>query len=154
MKRILSISTLVIGVAMIALSCKKKCDIPEENTNSGAIIENVIIYPKSGYLANIYGGNVHINDAHFYADQFEVSINGGARVPYLSISGQYDILGNTKNTKCHASFSREVTRDDINGIVQYSVKVHECDAGCDEVRTTENYVLVQKIPSNYFVYFN
>lgn len=154
MKRALTVIAVAGSMLMLGSACKKKCNIAEEDTNSGAIVENVVIYPGAGYLTSNYQGTLHIKDGHVYEDEFEVSINGGAKVPYSSIKGQYDILGYQKATECDVAFAREVIVDDINGTVTYSIKVDECSEGCDQVRVTENYVLVPKIPNGYFVYFN
>lgn len=139
-------STLLMG------SCVKKCKLADTGSDNGEIIEDVIIYPNSGYLTSSMGGDYHIHGGSSYADQFEISFDGGyvkGDVPF----NLYSILANPTNVKCDASFTRTVTRDDVNGIVTYNIEVTECSTTCDEVRTVENYVLVPSIPDSYTVVY-
>lgn len=145
---------LLIGAtATLGLSgCAKKCDLPED-TNSGAIIKDVIIYPESGYLmANLTQDQYLITEGHTYENRFEVSFDGGhSKVPLNHSS--YAILAYPMTVSCNASFSKEVTIDHANNFILYTIKATEC-SNCKEQRVFENYVLIPDVPSSYTVLFD
>jgi len=153
MKKTALFTLLLLASTMILGSCVKKCKLAEESSDSGVIVQDVVIYPESGYLTSSMGGDYLVNASDSYADQFEVSFDGGASKSAVNYSA-YNILGNPINVKCDASFKRSVTIDDVNQIVLYSIEVTECSTTCDEVRTTENYVLVPAFPSSYQVVYD
>ena len=134
-------------------SCVKKCKLSEESSDSGVIVKDVVIYPNSGYLTSSMGGDYRINATDSYADEFTVSFDGGYTKESVNYS-LYNILANPVNVKCDASFKRSVTIDDANQVVLYSIEVTECSTTCDEVRTTENYVLVPAFPDTYNVVYD
>ena len=138
----------VLFIALIAtlFSCKKKCVIEADTINSGEIIENVIFYPSSGSLTGNMGGSYMINATHLHAQALQVSINGSARknINY----NNYTVLCYPVSSKCNAAFERSVTVDNTNQTVTYKIVVTQCN-DCEEIRTTENYVLVPAIPANY-----
>jgi len=124
-------------------SCKK-CKLSEGDQNTGMIVENVIIYPKSGYLTSNLGGTMHITDSHAYANEFEVSFDGGAtRVPVNY--GQYSILSNAISVPCEASLNRDVSYNAALDFYTYDLSGETCK-GCNTERYVENYVLVTAIP--------
>lgn len=132
-------------------SCKKKCVIEKENTDSGSIVKNVIFYPEAGHLTGSMGGNYVITASHSYADRFEVSINGAAKSP-VNYSN-YTILCYPVRANCNASYDRTVTIDNVNQTVVYKIVATQCSK-CKEVYITENYVLVPAFPSNYAVSYD
>lgn len=132
-------------------SCKKKCVVEDETLNSGSIIKNVIFYPTSGYQTGNMGGNYVINANHPYANSLEISIDGGGRIP-VNFSN-YTVLCYPIAAKCNATYDRTVTINHTNQTAVYKIIVTQC-SNCEEIRTTENYVLVPAIPSNYFVSFD
>ena len=143
--------TLFIAVLFISFSCKKKCKIENVNADSGAIIENVVIYPSSGYMTSSMNGNYIIDGNSPYADKFQMSLNGGARtgINYANFS----ILAFPAKAKCNASYDRNVTIDNAAMTVTYKMIITQCD-NCKEEYFTENYVLVPAFPSNYTVLYN
>lgn len=148
MKKTLLLASLVSVLMIGTVSCKK-CTVAEEDTVSGMVIPNAVVYARTGYLTEITSYNV-FNGGQF-ADDFEVSFdNGLTRVP-VDYSA-YTILANPMMINCKASFEKNVTRDDINNIVRYEVTATTCKS-CEQERFVENYVLVSKIPSNYTVLF-
>jgi hypothetical protein len=49
---------------------------------------------------------------------------------------------------------RNVVIDDANQTVTYTITVHECNQGCDELRVLENYIVVPDFPDTYMVSYN
>jgi hypothetical protein len=137
---------LFITLIATLISCKKKCVIESDTINSGSIIKNVIFYPSSGFITSNMGGDFMINGAHGHAGDLQVSINGSAKkdINY----NDYTVLCYPVSSKCNAAFDRTVTVDNINQTVSYKIVVTQC-GDCEELRTTENYVLVPAIPANY-----
>jgi hypothetical protein len=150
MKKGTVILAAVLGVFFLSTSCKSKCNIPETDSVSGVAIEDVIIYPSSGYLTSSMGGDYEIHATDSYAENFELSWDGGQTRQSVNYA-QYKILGNPVVVKCDAAVEKNVEIDHANSVVTYTVKVHECNQGCDEKRVLENYVLVPHFPDGYFV---
>lgn len=148
-----AVFALLIGASVVLGSCVKKCKLSEESSDSGVIVKDVVIYPESGYMTSSMAGDYLVNGGDSYADEFQVSFDGGYTKEAVNYS-IYSILANPINVKCDASFKRSVTIDDANQLVVYSIEVTECSTTCDEVRTTENYVLVPAFPSNYSVVYD
>lgn len=121
------------------------------NLDKGWIEENVIFYPKLGYLTSKMMGNYVVTANSEFADQFEVSIDGGAKEP-VDYSN-YTILCYPILSKCNAQFVRDVSFNSVNQTVVYEIEVTQCSQ-CEEERITENYVLVPKFPSNYQVTYD
>jgi hypothetical protein len=147
-------------ILMTSVSCKKACDIPEEDTYSGSIIHEVdgkavVIYPSSGGLLDSYpnGLNINSSSAAIEQDRFEVSFDGGITRQNVDFS-QYTILGYKLTTACDAAIDRSVVVDDINGFVTFTTTVTECKEGCNELRNIENYVLVPAFDPSYPVVYN
>lgn len=153
MKRPTSIilSSLLAIAFVFGLSSCKKCKV-DEDTNSGVVINDVIIYPSAGYMYETLNGNYHITGSSEVADKFEVSFDGGYTRVAVDWS-QYDILCNPMTVNCKASFVRDVTYDNVLSYVFYTVTATTCES-CDNPRTVENYVLIPKVPSGYQVFFD
>ena len=149
--KLIKSTTLLIAVLFIAFACKKKCKIEEVNIDSGAIKENVVLYPKSGFMTGNMGGNYVIDANSAYADKFQMSLNGGERtaVNYAN----FTILAFPAKAKCNASYDRNVTVDHTAMTVTYKMIITQCD-NCKEEYATENYVLVPAFPSNYTVLYD
>lgn len=142
---------LILTVSLGLTSCKKKCIVEAETVNSGSIIKDVVFYPESGYMTGNMAGDYSIDANHQFADRIQVSISGSAKtnVNY----NNYTVLCYPVSAKCNAAYDRSVTIDPINETVVYKIVVTQCD-NCEEVRTTENYVLVPAFPSNYIVSYD
>lgn len=137
---------LLVSPILISTSCKK-CKVDAVDVNTGDIVEDFVLYPIPGYMTE---NGVYVFDGSnaYYNDNFEVSINGGAKVPVNW--NAYTVLANPLRAKCNASFERNVIIDHNSQVVTYTLKVTQCD-NCKEERYTENYVLVPKFPSTYAV---
>ena len=149
-------STLFLSLSLLFVltslsSCNKKCVINKEITDNGAIVKNVIFYPKSGNMTLSLAGNYQINANHPYSDLFEVRINDAGKIPVDY--NQYTILCYPIKTKCNASFDRTVTIDDATQNVTYKIVATQC-SNCDQEWLTENYVLVPAFPSSYTVTYD
>jgi len=145
-----AIFALLLTSTVFMGSCVKKCKLRDKSEDSGTIVKDVIIYPKGGYMTSSMGGNYLINGSSSYANDFEVSFDGGYTRESVNYS-VYNILANPMNIECDASYNRSVTVDDVNHVVTYNIDATQCSTTCDEVRTIENYVLVTAIPSGYTV---
>lgn len=160
MKRIIVFTLVFASVSFLSTSCKKACNLPEDS-DSGAVVatnpaneaEIVVIYPDAGFLTDNMGGDYKIDENHLYADDFQVSFNGGATKGLVNYS-QYNILGNPAAVSCDVAVDRNVVIDDANQLVTYTVTVTKCNDGCDELRGIENYVLVPDFPDTYNVIYN
>lgn len=147
---LLSGAILSILLIFSATSCKK-CKLADGDQNTGMIIEDVIIYPKSGYLTDNVGGAMHVTGSHQYANEFEVSFDGGAtRVPVNY--GQYSILANPLRVPCEASLNRDVSYNVALDFYTYDLSGETC-SGCSTERLVENYVLVSAIPAGAQIIF-
>lgn len=154
MKRSFVFALSLIAVMLVGVSCKKKCTIPEEDTYSGSIVyemndKPVVIYPSAGGMIVPGGLIVHNGSSQPNKDKFEVSFDGGLTRQSVDFS-QYTIMGYPLTVKCDAAIDRNVVIDDLNNIVTFSVKVQECDNGCDDLRSIENYVLVPAFDPNVY----
>ncbi len=150
-KTISSLSILSLFILLIATSCKKKCSVNREDTNKGAIIQNVVFYPSSGFMTGNMGGDYVINAAHKYAQSIQVCLNGGAK-SYINYSN-YTILCCPTYGSCNASYDREVIIDNNMQTVLYKIVVTQCTE-CGDSPGTENYVLVPAIPASYAVSYD
>jgi hypothetical protein len=141
----------ILTLGLFTSSCKKKCVMEPNNLDKGWIEENVIFYPKIGYLTSKMDGNYVVTANSQFANQFEVSIDGGAKEPVDY--NNYTILCYPILSKCNAQFVRDVSFNSVNQTVEYEIEVTQCSR-CEEERITENYVLVPKFPSNYQVTYD
>jgi hypothetical protein len=148
--KLIKSTTLLIAVLFLAFACKKKCKIENVTVDSGAIKENVVLYPASGGMTGNMDGNYVIDANSPYADRFQMSLNNGERtaVNYAN----YTILAFPAKAKCNASYDRNVTVDNVAMTVTYKMIITQCD-NCKEEYATENYVLVPAFPSNYAVLY-
>lgn len=159
MKKVL-LFTLGLSVVLLSgTSCKKSCNIPEEDTFSGAIInevneQRVVIYPASGGFLSSYPNGLHVTAASSpgMQDLFEVSFDGGITRQSVDFT-QYNIIGYPLTVKCDASIARDLTATPGASAV-FTMEIEECDQGCDELRTIENYILVDDSISNYNIVYN
>ena len=148
MKKTLLLGALVSAFLIGSVSCKK-CTVAEEDTISGTIVPNAVVYCSQGQMTRDYSTRVFNGLDPVFANKFEISFDGGqTRVPVNY--GTYTILANPMSINCKASFEKSVTRDDINSIVRYKVTATTCKS-CEQERYVENYVVVSNIPSNYNV---
>lgn len=148
-------SILIISVlGILTLGCTKTCDFPKEDAIKGVILEEGIVYPVEGYMTDVYPNGLHVDGSHMLADKFEVAINNETKQAFSNVSGSYHILGYRTVVKCDVYFEREVLIDHANQIVTYNITIKECDKGCDELRTVENYVIVPAFPASYTLIVN
>ncbi len=143
---ILSIFALFIGLS----SCAKKCNVPDDS-DTGSIIHDVIIYPSSGSMTGNMGNDYVINESHKYAGEYQIRFGQGAKVP-VDYS-QYTILCYPTQTTCAASFNRSVVVNDTTQTVTYKIEITQCK-DCLQNVDNENYVLVPKFPANYAVVYD
>jgi hypothetical protein len=139
---------LAMTVVLVGFTSCQKCNVAEEDTNSGIIVQDVIIYPKIGYLTDVCG--VHVTGANQYADQLEVSWDGGLTRQPIDYN-TYDVLCNPMIVQCEASFEREVKINAAANIVQYDITATTCSS-CEAQYHVENFVLVPKIAGGLSVY--
>ncbi len=144
----LSVATLLF----VGMSCKKKCSIPDEDTISGDIVE-AVIYPSTGGLIVPGGLHVHSGSTQSQQDKFEVSFDGGITRQSVNYA-EYNILGYPLTVECDVAIDRNVEIDDINQLVTFTVTVHNCKNGCDELRNVENYVVVPAFDPTYNIVYN
>jgi len=157
MKKALLFTFGLSAVLMTSVSCKKNCNIPEEDTYSGPIITEVnntkvIIYPSSGGLTSSFPNGLHVsaNSPQVQQDWFEVSFDGGVTRQAVDFS-QYNIIGYPLAVTCDASIDRTLTTNPLASSALFTMTVQECNDGCDELRSLENYILVDDSMANYTV---
>lgn len=147
------LTILLLGVGSSFSSCKKKCTINKEDTNSGQIIVEkngglVVVMPLSGYMTSNVTPQQHLIQAnHTYADRYEVSFDGGINKGPVDYN-IYNIVAFPLYMTCEAALDREVLIDNVNQKVIYNITVTEC-ANCNESYIMENYVLIPKVPIGY-----
>lgn len=135
---------MAVTVLFSTTSCKK-CSVAEADTNSGLIHPTAVIYPTSGGIGSNLGGNYHITAGHNYAQNFEVSFDGGLTREAIDYS-QYNVLGLPMAVNCEASFSRSVTVDDVLLVTTYAVTATTC-SDCEQAYTVDNWVLTSPLPA-------
>jgi len=140
---------LAVTVLFSTTSCKK-CSVAEEDSSSGLIVANAIIYPISGNSSSNMGGNYHITAGHNYASNFEVSFDGGLTRQAIDYS-QYHVLGMPMDINCEASFNRSITVNDVLATTTYSVIATTCSS-CEQEYSVENWVLTTPLPAYTIVY--
>jgi hypothetical protein len=153
MNRLLK-TTILASIAIVSslmMGCKKKCDLGD-NVTSGEIKTGVSIFPRSGYMFGPNPDLYLITGSHSYANEFKISFDQGKTKVDVNYN-EYSILTYPLTVSCFAQFTRDVTIDDVNGIVKYTIKVKECGK-CEEERTVENYVVIRHVPDYYTVLYD
>ena len=147
-------------VLMTGVSCKKNCNIPTEDVYEGPIITEmnekaVVIYPSSGGLLSSFPNGMHIttNSPVVQQEWFEVSFDGGLTRQAVDFNN-YNIIGYPLAVKCDASVKRTLTPNTLASTALFQMEIEECNDGCDELRTLENYILVDDSMANYSIVFN
>jgi hypothetical protein len=144
---------LLAGVGVS--SCKKKCVIDRENSISGDIIPDATIYhvgyagPNNGYHLTTDVNGIEIAGSNV---GLEVSFDGGLTRGPINFT-KYDVLLNPAILSCEAKVDKSVVYNAANQTVTYNVDVINCSS-CDERYQAENYILVNKIPSNFTVLYS
>lgn len=145
------LATVVI-VSSLMMGCKKKCDLGEDVT-SGEIKTGVAVFPDSGYLtADMNSSQYLITASHGYAQRYQISFDQGKTKTDVNYN-EYSILSYPMTVSCFAQFTKNVTIDDVNGVVKYTVKVKDCGK-CEEERYIENYVVIRSVPDSYTVIYD
>ena len=149
-RNILALFSLAI-LFMGLTACTKKCIVETEDTNNGAIISGVVVYPSAGSLTGNMGGNYVITTGHPHANEIQIRVNEGEKtnVNY----SDFTVLCYPTTANCSAFYDKTVTIDDANQTVVYKIVVTQCES-CPEKYTSENYVLVPAFPSNYAVSYD
>lgn len=158
MKKALLFTVGLSAVLITSVSCKKNCDIPEEDTFSGPIISEVneskvVIYPAAGGL--LVPGGLHLTSATSPSTQskFQVSLDGGLTRQQVDFN-QYNIIGYPLAVQCDAAIERDLTVNPVTQTALYTMTVRECNDGCDETRNLENYILVDDSLANYNITYD
>jgi len=144
-------SIALLGFVLITSSCKK-CKLASGNNYTGLAVEDVVIYPKSGYLTDNMGGNFHIHGGSSYAAQFEISFDGGQTRGPVNYS-QYSILANPMSVDCEAALNKDVTYNPTFDAYEYTISGETC-SNCEPKRYLENYVLVPAIPAGATIIYD
>jgi hypothetical protein len=144
---ILFLAVLFMGFS----SCKKKCVIEKEGTDSGVIDTTVFVYPQYGYITNDMSGNYHVDETSALENKFQMSVDGGqTKIPVNYTA--YSILAYPMTLSCNFSMERNVVINDIAQTVTYTIKVTQCkDPKCVEKRFMENFIIVPSFPDTYTV---
>lgn len=141
MKNVLLISGLLLSI--ILTGCNK-CD--PSNSENGYIIKDAIVRVIGGE-----GGANFITDASQYNASIEMSLDGGVTYTPVDFT-EYSVFSLPTTATCSSGYDRNVSLDEANQIVTYTVTVTECDY-CEGSTSIKNWVLTSAIPSNYtFVY--
>lgn len=153
--RLKGLFLLLLLVGLGSTSCKKKCVIDKENTNTGSIIEDAIIYhvgyagPNNGWHLTTDVNGIEIAGSNV---GLEVSFDGGKTRGPINFS-QYHVLMLPTTSSCESKLDRSVVFDNVSQTVTYKISVTNCSR-CDDKYQSENYVLVPAIPSSYTVLYD
>lgn len=144
--------TLMVISSFVLTSCKKKCDLGQD-TDSGAIIPNMVIYPESGYMTEHLPPNQYLVTADSeIADRFKMSTDNGYTRTDFDF-GSYSIIAFPITTNCFAVFDRKVEIDHLNQVVYYKIAVRDCGK-CSDKRYIENWVAIPAVASTYTVLYD
>jgi len=149
LKKTLLLTLTAVSILFLSNSCKK-CNVSNNDTNTGEIVSDAIIYPSGATLTSNYNTQL-FDGVSTPSDLFQVSFDGGVtRVPIDWNSYYVSSIPMTVN--CKTEFVRNISKDTLNGIVRYSVDATTCK-DCDQKVTVENWVLVKKFPISYTVLY-
>ncbi len=148
-KKTLLLSLTAVVLLFLSNSCEK-CKVGNDDTNTGEIVSDVVIYPKGATMTASYNTQL-FDGVSTPSDLFEVSFNGGITRVAVDWNSYY-ILANPMTVKCETEFVRNVSKDTLNGIVRYTVDATTCKL-CDQNRSVDNYVMVKKFPISYTVLY-
>jgi|SRR5690554_4598028 len=138
---------LMLSFTLLTLTACKKCD--PSNSTSGRIIQNAIVRVNSGQVQN--PGNNFINSPSEYNGTIEMSLDGGVTYQPVDFS-QYSVLSLTTTASCSSGYNRDVSLNQAQKIVTYSIEIVECET-CENPVTIGNWVLSSKIPLDYTAVF-
>lgn len=139
MKHLLHIS-IVITTLILLNSCNK-CD--PTNDSNGIIVEDAIVR----VLDSSVPGPQFINSASDYNKDIEVSFDGGLTYQPVDFT-EYTVFALPTTASCSSGYSRNVSANDPNQTVTYSIIITECDY-CEGTTSIPNWVLTTKVPANY-----
>ncbi len=148
-------SSIALALLLVtSLTSCKKCTFGED-TVGGIVLEDVSVFPLSGYMTGNMGSDYHIDSSHNLASYYEISSDAGITRTAVDYN-TYSILANPAIVPCEAAFDRTVTIDSINMLITYDLTIKVCkDSKCAETRSVENYVAVPAFSSaNYSVTYN
>ena len=153
MKNMAKILYATAIIAIISLSsCKKKCDLGE-SIDHGAIMQEVVVYPLSGYMTEFLQPNQYLVTASSeIADRFEMSLDKGYTRTDFDF-GTYSLLAFPMSTNCFAVFDRNVEIDHLNRVIVYTIDVKDCGK-CDDKRYIENWIAIPAVDSTYTVLYD
>ncbi|MCH2225251.1 MAG: hypothetical protein MK066_10830 [Crocinitomicaceae bacterium] len=148
----LILPTLALFALVIFTGCKKPCELAVEDTNTGIIETDVLIYTNAAITGSLLG-DYRIDGSSPYASDFEMSLDEGTTKTSVNYSA-YTLLANPVTVNCNAAFERQVLRDDAAMSITYKIKVYQCkNAECTQQLNVENWVAVPIFPSSYSVNF-
>ena len=137
-------------ISILTLNSCKNCEVSHDDTNTGEIVNDVIIYANGSTMTANYHTQL-FDGVNTPADIFQVSYDGGLTKVNVDWNSHY-ILSMPMTVKCDTEYKRNVSTDALNGIVRYTVDAITCSK-CEEHRTVENLVLVNKFPISYSVFY-
>ncbi len=149
LKKTLLLSLTAISFLFLSNSCKK-CKVSDDDTNTGEIVSDAIIYPSGASLTSSYNTQL-FDGVSTPADLFQVSYDGGVTRVAIDWNSYY-VSSIPMTVKCETEFVRNISKDELNGIVRYSVDATTCK-DCDQSVFVENWVLVKKFPISYTVLY-
>jgi hypothetical protein len=139
MRYLLSIS--IIFTALILFSGCNKCD-PTNDLN-GIIVEDAIVRVIDATVA----GPQFINSASEYNAEIEVSFDEGLTYQPVDFT-EYTVFALPTTASCSSGYSRDVSANDPNETVTYSIIITECDY-CEGTTSIPNWVITTKVPASY-----
>jgi len=145
--------TILLSLTVISflfLNSCKKCTVSHDDTNTGDIVNDVIIYPSGSTMTANYNTQL-FDGVSTPADIFQVSYDGGVTKVNVDWNNHY-IMSIPMTVRCETEFIRNVSTDTLNGIVRYTVNAITCK-NCEEHRSVDNWVLVKKFPISYTVLY-
>lgn len=131
----------ILGIVLFALvsACKKKCELPTEDVNSGIIVPGTHVKETSPT-----GGDRVIREGDFY-----VSYNKGYTYEKIDWD-EYCIVSFPMNITCNAQLERNVEVNYSLHLVTYTITTNTC-SDCTDKYTVANMVLVPVFPENFKV---
>ncbi len=145
----MKISRILLPFALLVMfafsACNKKCKFDKQDSSTGDIVQDVIIYQQD----NFGGMKVIIRGNSSFADRFQVSFDGGVTKQNIDYN-TYNLINFPTTTKCDAVFTRDVKRIDADLSLRYNITFEDCDK-CQSDVTLDNFVLVPAFPQTYTV---
>ncbi len=134
---------LVCGLLVTLSACSKDCIIPDENSQTGLIVEGSHVQGH-GLARDVYRENKN--------DCFRVTFDKG--VTFLPIDfNNYVVMNFPTFVDCNATVVRNVDINPGQKRVTYTVTEQTCEDCESDKQLISNWVLVPKFPINYTVLY-